>query len=66
MIEQNEKVVEEITTDSAEEIVEENKEQPIEEVVEKTIDESKFKSAGNPDIIKVDLSQPPAQTEQVE
>ena len=65
MIELNEEVTEEVT-DSVEEITDENQEQPIEEVVEETIDESKFESAGNPDVIKVDLSQPPTQTEQVE
>ena len=39
----------------------ENEEQPVEEVVEEKpeLDLSKFDSADNPDVIKVDLSQPP-------
>ena len=57
MEELNEEVVEE-TTDSVEETTEENQEQPIEEVVEE-IDESKFDSAGDPDVIKIDLDKAP-------
>ena len=57
MEELNEEVVEE-TTDSVEETTEENQEQPIEEVVEE-IDESKFESAGDPDVIKIDLDKTP-------
>ena len=58
MEELNEEVVEE-TTDSVEETTEENQEQPIEEVVEE-IDESKFDSAGNDAVIKVDLDKSPS------
>ena len=65
MIEQNEEVVEETTEQTVEETTEETTEQPIEEVVEETIDESKFESAGDPDIIKVDLNQPPPIKEEV-
>ena len=57
MIEQNEEVVEE-TTDSVEQTTEDNTEQPVEEVVEETIDESKFESAGDDSVIKVDLDKP--------
>mgnify|MGYP003111620242 FL=1 len=65
MIEQNEEVVEE-TTDSVEETTEDNTEQPIEEVVENTIDESKFDSADDPGVIKVDLDKPPPVIEKQE
>ena len=59
MTEENKEVLEEIT--------EEQTEQPTEEVVEQTIDESKFESAGDDSVIKVDLSQPPSeQSEEVE
>ena len=51
MAEENKEVLEEVT--------EEQVEQPKEEVVENKIDESKFDSAGNPDVIKIDLSKPP-------
>jgi len=60
MIEQNEEVVEEMT-DSVEETTDENIEQSIEEVAEE-IDESKFESAGDDSIIKIDLSKPPTST----
>jgi len=58
MIELNEEVTEEVT-DSVEETTDENQEQPIEEVVEEKIDESKFESAGDDGVIKVDLNNPP-------
>jgi len=57
MIELNEEVTEEVT-DSVEETTDENQEQPVEEVVEE-IDESKFDSAGDPDVIKIDLDKKP-------
>jgi hypothetical protein len=60
MIEQNEEVVEE-TTGSVEETTDENTEQPIEEVVEEPIDESKFDSAGDDSVIKIDLNKPPVE-----
>jgi len=44
-----------------EEVTEEQVEQPKEEVVENKIDESKFESAGDDSIIKIDLSKPPVQ-----
>tara|TARA_R100001594_G_scaffold1020_1_gene4140 strand:+ start:2505 stop:3656 length:1152 start_codon:yes stop_codon:yes gene_type:complete len=50
MIEENKEVVEETT--------EQNNEQPVEEVVESKVDESKFDSAGNDNVIKVDLDVP--------
>lgn len=56
MEEQNKDVVEE-TTEQVEETTEQI-DTPIEEVVNK-IDESKFDSAGNDNILKVDLSKPP-------
>ena len=57
MIELNEEVTEEVT-DSVEETTDENQEQPVEEVVEE-IDESKFDSAGDTDVIKIDLDKTP-------
>jgi len=56
MAEELEKVTEEVT--------EENNEQ-VEEVVQET-DESKFESAGNPDVIKIDLDKPQTESEEVE
>jgi len=57
MTEENKEVIEEIT--------EQQTEQPIEEVVEE-IDESKFDSAGDDGVFKVDLDKAPAQSEEVE
>ena len=49
-----------------EEVTEENTEQPVEEVTQE-IDESKFDSAGDDSVIKIDLSNPPVQeSEEVE
>ena len=56
MIEENENIVEEVTD------VTEESTQPIEEVEQK-IDESKFDSAGDDSVIKVDLSKPPTPEE---
>ena len=64
MIKQNEEVVEE-TTNSVEETTEENIEQPVEEVVEETIDKSKFNSAEDDSVLKIDLSKPPPVKEKV-
>ena len=58
MIEENKEVIEEVT--------EENNEQPIEEVIEEAIDKSKFESANDPDIIKIDLDALPPQPKQKE
>ncbi len=58
MIEENNDVIEEIT--------EEKNEQPSEKVVENVLDKSKFDSAGNPDIIKIDLSAPPPEPKKEE
>ena len=47
--------------------MEENKENVVEETTQETVetvDESKFKSAGNDDVIKVDLSKPPTPKEE--
>ena len=57
MIEENNEVVEEIN---------DNEEQPIEEAIEQTIDESKFDSADDPDVVKVDLDNLPNFESQVE
>jgi hypothetical protein len=66
MAEENENVVEEVTG----EVAEQPTEQPTEQVEEKTeqkIDESKFESAGDDSVIKIDLSKPPVQNnEEVE
>ena len=58
MTEENKEVIEEIT--------ENENEQPIEDVVEQVIDETKFESADNPDVIKVDLDAPPPKQEEEE
>jgi hypothetical protein len=65
MTEQNEQVAEEAIEQTVEETTEENTEQPIEEVVEEKIDESKFESAGDDSVLKVDLSKPPPIKEEV-
>ena len=65
MIEQNEQVVEETTEQVVEETTEENTEQPIEEVAKESIDESKFDSAGDDSVIKIDLDNPPDIKEEV-
>ena len=63
MIELNDEVAEEVT-DSVEETTDENQEQPVEEVVEEPkIDESKFESAGDDSVLKIDLSNPPQEKE---
>ena len=48
-------------TEENKEVLEEVAEQPKEEVVENKLDESKFESAGDDSIIKIDLSKPPVQ-----
>jgi len=59
MAEENKEVLEEVT--------EEQVEQPKEEVVENKVDESKFDSAGDDSVIKIDLNNPPSQeSEEVE
>ena len=58
MIEQNEEVVEETT--------EEQNDESLEQEVESVIDETKFDSAGDDSVFKVDLDSPPSQTEQKE
>ena len=58
--------MEELNKEVVEETTEQNNEQPIEEVVEETIDESKFESAGNDGILKVDLDKPPQVQEKKE
>jgi hypothetical protein len=61
MIQENENIVEEVT-----DVTEESTEQPIEEVSQE-IDESKFDSAGDDSVIKIDLTKPPIdQSEEVE
>jgi|TARA_Y100000033_G_scaffold32286_1_gene30877 hypothetical protein len=52
---------------SVEEVTDKATEQVVEEKVEEQIDESKFESAGDDSVIKVDLSKPPTQeSEEVE
>mgnify|MGYP003135889544 CR=1 FL=1 len=59
MAEENKEVVEETTDQPVEQVTEEK--------VENKIDESKFESAGNDSVIKVDLSKPPeVKSEEVE
>tara|TARA_R110002020_G_scaffold140951_1_gene312562 strand:+ start:1957 stop:3147 length:1191 start_codon:yes stop_codon:yes gene_type:complete len=61
MAEEKENIVDDVT-----DVTEESTEQPVEEVVE-TIDESKFESAGDDSVIKVDLSRPlSSESEKVE
>ena len=57
MAKENENVVEEV--------VNETTEQPVEKKVEEKVDETKFESAGDDSITKVDLSQPPPSKEEV-
>ena len=61
MAEENKDVVEEVT-----DVTEQSTDQPLEEVVENKVDESKFNSAGDDSVIKVDLNNPPSQSEKVE
>ena len=61
MTEQNEDLVEETTEEQVDQQVEDVTEEVAEEVVEQKIDESKFESAGDDSVIKVDLSQPVAE-----
>ena len=61
MAEENENIIEEVSSDTTEQI-----EQPSETVVDQPRDEkgqfkSKFESAGDDSVIKVDLSKPPTQ-----
>ena len=67
MTEEKENIVEEVTdevTSQENETIEEVVEKPIEEV-ESKIDLSRFDSADNPDVIKIDLSNPPPTEEPV-
>ena len=67
MTEEKENIVEEVTdevTSQENETTEEVVEQPVEEV-ESKIDLSRFDSADNPDVIKIDLSNPPTAKEPV-
>tara|TARA_R100000234_G_scaffold29906_1_gene17385 strand:+ start:41 stop:1177 length:1137 start_codon:yes stop_codon:yes gene_type:complete len=57
-MEENKEVVEETT--------EQTNEQPVEEVVEPKVDESKFNSAGDDDVVKVDLDVPVQEKEEQE
>ena len=53
--------------ESVEEVIDKATEQVVEEKVEEQIDESKFESAGDDSVIKIDLSKPPSQeSEEVE
>jgi len=51
--------MEELNEEVVEETTEQTNEQPVEEVVEETIDESKFNSAGNDGVTKIDLDKEP-------
>jgi len=57
--------MEELNEEVVEETTEQNDEQSLEQEVENVIDETKFESAGDPDVIKIDLSQPPPVGEEV-
>ena len=57
--------MQELNEQVAEEVTEQNDEQSLEQEVENVIDETKFESAGDPDVIKIDLSQPPPVKEEV-
>ena len=59
-------MTEEIKEEFTEEVTQNENEQPLEEAIEEVIDDSKFESAGDPDVIKVDLDAPPTQKEVVE
>ena len=61
MAEENENIVEEVIDEVTEQPTEK-----VEEKIEREIDESKFESAGDDSVYKVDLSQPPEQSEEVE
>ena len=57
--------MEELNEEVTEEVTEQDNEQSLEQEVENVIDETKFESAGNDSVIKVDLSQPPPVGEEV-
>jgi hypothetical protein len=57
--------MEELNEQVTEEVTEENNEQSLEQEVENVIDETKFESAGDDSVLKVDLSQPPPIAEEV-
>ena len=61
MAEENENIVEEVIDEVTEQPTEK-----VEEKIERESDESKFESAGDDSVYKVDLSQPPEQSEEVE
>jgi hypothetical protein len=66
MIEQNEQVAEEAMEQVVEETTEEQNEQPIEQEVENVIDESKFDSASDDSVFKIDLDNPlPSKSEKI-
>ena len=68
MTEENKEVIEEVTQETTEQQVEQSEEkaeeQPVEEVVQE-VDESKFESSDDPSVIKIDLSKPPADQQEV-
>ena len=67
MAEEKENIVEEVTDEVASQETEstnQDAEKPVEEVVD-NIDLSKFDSADNPDVVKVDLSKPPTEEQPV-
>ena len=59
-------MTEEIKEEFTEEVTQNENEQPLEEAIEEVIDDSKFESAGDPDVIKVNLDTSPPEQKVVE
>ena len=57
--------MEELNEEVVEQTTEEQNEQPLDEAIEEAIDETKFDSADDPSVIKVDLSKPPPEKKEV-
>ena len=57
--------MQELNEQVAEEVTEQNDAQSLEQEVENVIDETKFDSAGDDSVMKIDLSQPPPVNEEV-
>ena len=63
MAEENENIIEEVSSETSEQVDQPKVEQPRDD---KGRFKSKFESAGDDSVYKVDLSQPPEQSEEVE
>ena len=57
--------MEELNEEVVEQTTEEQNEQPLDEAIEEAIDETKFDSADDPSVIKIDLSKPPPEKKEV-